>query len=61
MAAALQVAVSTPLSDRLKQTLRMTPRLLDVYFAIAVRDYNNCMSVAVCNSEHFMLWYIFKM
>ncbi|KAE9458203.1 hypothetical protein C3L33_09891, partial [Rhododendron williamsianum] len=37
MAAALQVAASTPHSDRLKQTLRMTPRLLDVYFSIAVQ------------------------
>ncbi|KAG5546412.1 hypothetical protein RHGRI_018556 [Rhododendron griersonianum] len=47
MAAALQVAASTPHSDRLKQTLRMTPRLLDVYFSIAVRDDNNSLICAL--------------
>ncbi|XP_058220004.1 uncharacterized protein LOC131330445 [Rhododendron vialii] len=47
MAVALQVAVSTPHSDRLKQTLRMTPRLLDVYFSIAVCDDNNSLICAL--------------
>ncbi|KAF5948802.1 hypothetical protein HYC85_014759 [Camellia sinensis] len=42
MAAAMQSTISAPQSDRLKQALKMTPRLLDVYFAIAVRDVNDC-------------------
>ncbi|KAL6999344.1 hypothetical protein U1Q18_000504 [Sarracenia purpurea var. burkii] len=47
MAAALQVAVNTPLSDRLKQALKMSPRFLDVYFAIAVRDVNDSLTCAL--------------
>lgn len=42
MAATLQTVINTPQSDRLKNILRMTPRFLDVYFAIALRDVNNC-------------------
>lgn len=45
MTVALQAATSTPQSDRLKQALKMAPRLLDVYFAIALHDVNNCMSI----------------
>lgn len=40
--AALQAAINTPRSDRLKYILQMAPRLLDLYFAIALRDVNNC-------------------
>ncbi|KAK1324820.1 hypothetical protein QJS10_CPA01g00951 [Acorus calamus] len=40
---ALQAATSTPPSDRLKQALDMTPRFLDIYFDVALRDVNNCM------------------
>ncbi|KAL6999346.1 hypothetical protein U1Q18_000506 [Sarracenia purpurea var. burkii] len=47
MAAALQVAVNTPLSDRLKQALKMSPTFLDVYFAIAVRDVNDSLICAL--------------
>lgn len=43
MAATLQAVINTPQSDRLKQALRITPRLLDVYFAIAIHDVNDCM------------------
>lgn len=45
MAATLQAAINAPPSDRLKQILSMTPQLLDVYFAIALRDVNDCMSI----------------
>ncbi|KAK3024284.1 hypothetical protein RJ639_043146 [Escallonia herrerae] len=47
MAAALQAALSTPQSDRLKEALKLTPRLLDVYFAIALRDVNNSLICAL--------------
>jgi hypothetical protein len=43
MATALQAAINTPQSNRLKQILKLTPRILDVYFAITLRDVNNCM------------------
>lgn len=43
MAAALQAAINTPQSYRLKEALNITPRLLDVYFAIGLRDMNDCM------------------
>lgn len=45
MATALQAAINTPKSDRLKETLNLAPRLLDVYFTIALRDINNCMYI----------------
>ncbi|GKC16253.1 hypothetical protein Tco_1013035 [Tanacetum coccineum] len=35
MKAALQAAISSP-SDRLKHALKLAPRLLDVYFSIAL-------------------------
>ncbi|KAK9269608.1 hypothetical protein L1049_001385 [Liquidambar formosana] len=47
MAAALQAAINTPQSDRLKQTLNMAPRLLDVYFATALRDVNDSLICAL--------------
>lgn len=42
MATILQTAVNSPYSDRLKAVLSMAPRLLDVYFFIALRDVNDC-------------------
>lgn len=42
MATILQAAVNNPYSDRLKAVLSMAPRLLDVYFSIALRDVNDC-------------------
>jgi len=39
----LQAAVNSPQSDRLKQSLEMAPRFLSLYFAIALRDVNDCM------------------
>lgn len=50
MAAALQAVVSAPQSDRLKEALRMTPRLLDAYFALAVCDFNSCTSIPFCST-----------
>ncbi|KAJ1441882.1 Armadillo-type fold [Sesbania bispinosa] len=41
MAAILQTAVNSPYSDRLKAVLSMAPRLLDVYFSVALRDVND--------------------
>ncbi|CAL1384553.1 unnamed protein product [Linum trigynum] len=43
MAAALQAAVNAPQSDRLKQSLKIAPGLLDVYCAIAIRDVNDSL------------------
>ncbi|KAK6934408.1 AP-5 complex subunit zeta-1 [Dillenia turbinata] len=47
MAAALQAAMNSPESDRLKQTLQMAPRLLEMYFAIALRDVNDSLVCAL--------------
>ncbi|KAK1584549.1 hypothetical protein Q3G72_033962 [Acer saccharum] len=47
MAAALQAAINTPQSDRMKQILNMTPRLLDTYFAIALHDVNDSLICAL--------------
>lgn len=47
IAAALQAAINTPQSDRLKQSLNMAPRVLDMYFAIALRDVNNSLICAL--------------
>ncbi|KAM1041413.1 hypothetical protein ACFX13_031341 [Malus domestica] len=47
MAATLQAVINTPQSNRLKNILRMTPRFLDVYFAIALRDVNNSLVCAL--------------
>lgn len=43
MAAILQAATNAPPSDRLKEVFRIAPHLLDVYFAIALHDVNDCM------------------
>ncbi|KAK3199534.1 hypothetical protein Dsin_022949 [Dipteronia sinensis] len=47
MAATLQAAINTPQSDRMKQILNMTPRLLDTYFAIALHDVNDSLICAL--------------
>lgn len=48
MVAKLQVAITnTPQSDRLRQALNMTPRLLSVYFAIALRDVSDSLLCAL--------------
>nr|GEW33620.1 AP-5 complex subunit zeta-1 [Tanacetum cinerariifolium] len=46
MEAALQAAISSP-SDRLKQALKLAPRLLDVYFSIALHDVNQSLKCAL--------------
>ena len=56
MATVLQAAINSPQSDRLKQILKMAPRILDVYFAIILRDVNNCMSLWFW--MFFWHWYI---
>ena len=43
MTAVIQAALNTAQSDRLEQLLNMTPRILDVYFSVALRVVNNCM------------------
>lgn len=47
MVTTLQAAINTPQSDRLKQMLKMAPRLLDVYFAISLRDVNDSLICAL--------------
>ncbi|KAK4576360.1 hypothetical protein RGQ29_027075 [Quercus rubra] len=47
MATVLQAAINSPQSDRLKQILKMAPRILDVYFAIILRDVNNSLICAL--------------
>ncbi|XP_021755833.1 AP-5 complex subunit zeta-1-like isoform X1 [Chenopodium quinoa] len=47
IASALQAATSGVQSDRLKQSLKIAPRLLDVYFAIALRDVNDSLICAL--------------
>ncbi|XP_031377198.1 AP-5 complex subunit zeta-1 isoform X2 [Punica granatum] len=47
MTAALQAAINSPQSDRLKQVLNIAPRLLDVYFAIALREVNDSIICAL--------------
>lgn len=47
MAAALQHAITASQSTRLKQALRLAPRLLDVYFAVAVCDVDNSLICAL--------------
>lgn len=46
MEVALQAAISLP-SDRLKQALKLAPRLLDVYFSIALHDVNHSLKCAL--------------
>ncbi|KAM7251364.1 hypothetical protein ACFE04_023247 [Oxalis oulophora] len=53
--AALQAATSGPQSDRLKQILKLTPRLLDVYFAVALRDVSDsliCVLIPILMSKN---------
>ncbi|KNA09588.1 hypothetical protein SOVF_152270, partial [Spinacia oleracea] len=47
IAAALQAATSSPQSDRLKESLKIAPHLLDVYFSIALRDVNDSLICAL--------------
>ncbi|GMH24980.1 hypothetical protein Nepgr_026823 [Nepenthes gracilis] len=47
MASAVQAALNTPQSDRLMQSLKMAPRLLDVYFSVALRDVNDSLICAL--------------
>lgn len=46
MAAALQAAINCP-SDRLKETLKMAPQLLEMYFDIALREVNDSLICAL--------------
>ncbi|AEE75626.1 putative AP-5 complex subunit zeta-1 protein [Arabidopsis thaliana] len=45
--AALQAAASGPRSERMKQTLKIAPRLLDVYFSVTLRDANDSLICAL--------------
>ncbi|KAK9084870.1 hypothetical protein Sjap_025281 [Stephania japonica] len=47
MAAALQSLIKSSQSERLRQALLMTPRLLDVYFSIALHEVNNSLICAL--------------
>ncbi|KAI4333825.1 hypothetical protein L6164_018586 [Bauhinia variegata] len=47
MVTVLQVAVNTPYSDRLKDALSTAPRLLDMYFSLAIRDVNDSLICAL--------------
>ncbi|CAJ1978756.1 unnamed protein product [Sphenostylis stenocarpa] len=47
MGAILQASVNSPYSDKLKAVLSMTPRLLDVYFSIALDTVNNSLICAL--------------
>ncbi|KAG8502720.1 hypothetical protein CXB51_000514 [Gossypium anomalum] len=47
VAAVLQAATNSPQSDRLKQILNITPRLLHMYFTVALRDANNTLICAL--------------
>ncbi|XAR56663.1 hypothetical protein NMG60_11037227 [Bertholletia excelsa] len=47
VAATLQAAMNSAQSDRLKEASNMTPRLLDVYFAIALRNVNDSLICAL--------------
>jgi len=42
MAAALQSLMGSVQSQRLQHALSLTPSLLSVYFAVALRDVNDC-------------------
>ncbi|VAH36878.1 unnamed protein product [Triticum turgidum subsp. durum] len=43
----LQAALNSPQSDRLKQSLKMAPHFLTVFFATALRDVNNSLLCAL--------------
>lgn len=45
MASALQAVINSPLSNRLKEALKIAPRLLDSYFPLAVHDANDCTCI----------------
>lgn len=45
MAAALQIAMGGTQSDRLKHAFRLAPTLLQIYFDVALRDVNDCVSL----------------
>ncbi|XP_047976553.1 AP-5 complex subunit zeta-1 isoform X2 [Salvia hispanica] len=47
MASALQAVISTPLSNRLKEALKIAPQLLDSYFKLAVYDANDSLICAL--------------
>lgn len=47
IAATVQAAISSAQSDRLKQSLKIAPNLLDIYFAIALRDVNDSLVCAL--------------
>ncbi|KAH7675657.1 AP-5 complex subunit zeta-1 protein [Dioscorea alata] len=47
MAAALQAAINTAQSDRLKQALQLAPRFLSVYFEIALQDVSDSLLCAL--------------
>ncbi|PKA53525.1 hypothetical protein AXF42_Ash009021 [Apostasia shenzhenica] len=47
MSAALQAAMNSPQSKRLKQALNMTPRFLAQYFKVALRDVNDSLLCAL--------------
>lgn len=47
IAAILQAAINTPQSDRRRQALKLTPRLLALYFTIALRDVNDSLLCAL--------------
>ncbi|RDX58358.1 AP-5 complex subunit zeta-1 [Mucuna pruriens] len=54
MTTILQAAISSPYSDRLKAILGMAPRLLDLYFSIALHNVNNsliCASIPLLMSR----------
>lgn len=53
MVATLQAAVNNPQTDRLKQILQMSPRLLGSYFSIALRDIDDCK---LANCAFYMLF-----
>lgn len=42
MGTALQAVINSPLSNRLKEALKIAPRLLDSYFPLTVHDANDC-------------------
>ncbi|XP_038898300.1 AP-5 complex subunit zeta-1 [Benincasa hispida] len=47
MTAVIKTALNTAQSDRLKELLNMTPRILDVYFSVALREVNNSLICAL--------------
>ncbi|KAG0487094.1 hypothetical protein HPP92_009189 [Vanilla planifolia] len=47
MTAALQSAIISSQSDRLKQALSIAPRLLSLYFTVALRDVNDSLLCAL--------------